>query len=87
MRIVVIWNHQTIAPPAADKWPKISKPLKVIQTSANKVSNRFYPYNEIETECVLSIDDDISMLTVDELEFAYQVISDKISESQIRKSI
>jgi len=73
MRVVVIWNHQTIPPPAADKWPKISKPLKVIQTSANKLSNRFYPYNEIETECVLSIDDDISMLTVDELEFAYQV--------------
>ena len=73
VRIVVIWNHQTIPPPPADQWPRINKPLKVIQTSANKLSNRFYPYSEIETECVLSMDDDISMLTVDELEFAYQV--------------
>ena len=72
-RVVVVWNHQTIPPPPVEEWPRISKPLKVIQTSANKLSNRFYPYSEIETECVLSLDDDISMLTSDELEFAYQV--------------
>jgi len=72
-RVVVVWNHQTIPPPPVEDWPRISKPLKVIQTSANKLSNRFYPYSEIETECVLSMDDDISMLTNDELEFAYQV--------------
>lgn len=37
------------------------------------MSNRFYPYDEIETEAVLSIDDDIIMLTADEVEFAYEV--------------
>ena len=73
VRIVVIWNHQTIPPPPAENWPRINKPLKVIQTSGNKLSNRFYPYAEIETECVLSMDDDINMMTTDELEFAYQV--------------
>lgn len=73
VRVVVVWNHQTIPPPPVEDWPRISKPLKVIQTSANRLSNRFYPYSEIETECVLSLDDDISMLTSDELEFAYQV--------------
>jgi len=72
-RVVVVWNHQTNSPPPVDEWPKITKPLKVIQTSANKLSNRFYPYSEIDTECVLSMDDDISMLTTDELEFGYQV--------------
>lgn len=51
----------------------MSKPLKVIQTKENKLSNRFYPYDEIETEAVLSIDDDIIMLTADEVEFAYEV--------------
>lgn len=50
-------------------FPKISKPLKVIQTRANKLSNRFYPYDEIETEAILTIDDDIVMLTADELDF------------------
>ena len=72
-RIVVVWNHQSIAPPPAEDWPRISKPLKVIQTSGNRLSNRFHPYAEIETECVLSMDDDINMMTTDELEFAYQV--------------
>ena len=72
VRIVVVWNHQTVPPPPVEDWPRINKPLKVIQTSANKLSNRFYPYQEIETECVLSIDDDISMLTTDEFEFGYQ---------------
>lgn len=47
--------------------------MKVIKTKANKLSNRFYPYEEIQTEAVLSIDDDIVMLTADELEFGYEV--------------
>ncbi|XP_065224418.1 exostosin-2 [Planococcus citri] len=71
--ILVIWNNQRIAPPEASKWPKISKPLKIKQTKENKLSNRFYPYEEIETEAVLSLDDDISMLTEDELDFGFEV--------------
>merc|ERR1712241_188517 len=55
------------------EWPKISKTLKVIKTRANILSNRFYPYDEITTEAVLSLDDDIDMLTADELELGYQV--------------
>ncbi|XP_076297502.1 exostosin glycosyltransferase sotv isoform X2 [Lasioglossum baleicum] len=72
-KVLVIWNNQHKDPPHSSKWPKLSKPLKVIQTKENKLSNRFYPYNEIETEAVLSIDDDIIMLTADEVEFAYEV--------------
>jgi len=34
---------------------------------------RFYPYDEIETEAILALDDDILMLTMDELEFGYEV--------------
>lgn len=37
------------------------------------MSNRFYPYDEIETEAVFSVDDDIIMLTPDEIEFAFEV--------------
>uniref|UniRef100_A0A0V0GAA6 Exostosin-2 n=1 Tax=Triatoma dimidiata TaxID=72491 RepID=A0A0V0GAA6_TRIDM len=71
--VLVIWNNQRKSPPHASLWPKVSKPLKVIQTKANKLSNRFYPYEEIETEAILTIDDDIVMLTADELEFGYEV--------------
>ena len=38
------------------------------------MSCRFYPYNEVETEAILAIDDDILMLTPDELEFGFQVM-------------
>ncbi|KAJ2951256.1 hypothetical protein O0L34_g5657 [Tuta absoluta] len=57
----------------ASEWPVINKPLKVIRTKENKLSNRFFPYDEIETECQLTIDDDIVMLTPDELEFGFDV--------------
>ncbi|EFN66281.1 Exostosin-2 [Camponotus floridanus] len=72
-KVLVIWNNQHKNPPPSTRWPKVNKPLKVIQTKENKLSNRFYPYDEIETEAVLSIDDDIIMLTADEVEFAYEV--------------
>lgn len=58
---------------SADKWPNINKPVKLIRTTENKLSNRFFPYKEIETEAVLSLDDDISMLTEDELDFGFEV--------------
>ncbi|XP_002738985.2 exostosin-2-like [Saccoglossus kowalevskii] len=72
-KVLVVWNNQLKPPPSAPEWPKINKPLKVVQTKENKLSNRFYPYDEIETEAVLAIDDDIVMLTADELEFGFEV--------------
>lgn len=72
-KILVIWNNQKKPPPNISVFPKIQKPLKVIQTKSNKLSNRFYPYPEIETEAVLTIDDDITMLTQDELDFGFEV--------------
>lgn len=55
-------------------WPKVAVPLKVLRTKENKLSNRFFPFDEIETEAVLAIDDDIIMLTSDELQFGYEVV-------------
>ncbi|KAL5009577.1 hypothetical protein ScPMuIL_011882 [Solemya velum] len=72
-KVVVVWNNQNKAPPPASAWPNIGKPVKFIQTRKNKLSNRFFPYDEIETECILALDDDIVMLTADELEFGFEV--------------
>uniref|UniRef100_A0A182W3Y6 Exostosin-2 n=1 Tax=Anopheles minimus TaxID=112268 RepID=A0A182W3Y6_9DIPT len=72
-KMLVVWNNQRKAPPHPSLFPKIGKPLKIIQTAANRLSNRFYPYEEIETEAILTIDDDIVMLTADELDFGYEV--------------
>lgn len=72
-KVVVVWNNQKRSPPPMASWPDIGKPLKVIKTKKNKMSNRFFPHDEIHTECILALDDDIVMLTADELEFAYEV--------------
>uniref|UniRef100_A0A914W8V3 Exostosin-2 n=1 Tax=Plectus sambesii TaxID=2011161 RepID=A0A914W8V3_9BILA len=72
-RIVVIWNNPASSPPALSDWPRIAQPIRVIRSKSNRLSNRFKPYDAIKTEAVLSLDDDITMLTVDEIEFAYQV--------------
>ncbi|KAL0275447.1 UNVERIFIED_CONTAM: hypothetical protein PYX00_003286 [Menopon gallinae] len=72
-KILVIWNNQNKDPPPPSVWPKFSTPLELIRTKENKLSNRFYPYDQIETEAVLNIDDDIVMLTPDELEFGFEV--------------
>ncbi|CAH1986438.1 unnamed protein product [Acanthoscelides obtectus] len=73
MKIMVVWNNQKKSPPPMSEFPKIPKPINVIRTKENKLSNRFYPYKQIETEAILHIDDDIVMLTSDEVEFAYEV--------------
>ncbi|XP_044537793.1 exostosin-2-like [Gracilinanus agilis] len=72
-KLLVVWNNQNKNPPEDSLWPKIRVPLKVVRTAENKLSNRFFPYDEIETEAVLAIDDDIIMLTADELQFGYEV--------------
>ncbi|MCI4383099.1 hypothetical protein PGIGA_G00022410 [Pangasianodon gigas] len=72
-KLLVVWNNQNKSPPEESLWPKIAVPLKVVRTKENKLSNRFFPFDEIETEAVLAIDDDIIMLTSDELQFGYEV--------------
>ncbi|KAK7476210.1 hypothetical protein BaRGS_00032564 [Batillaria attramentaria] len=72
-KVLVVWNNQNKQPPPLSSWPYIGKTVKVVQTKKNKLSNRFFPYDEIETECILALDDDIVMLTADELEFGYEV--------------
>ena len=58
-KILVIWNNQNVDPPALSEFPDVPKPIEIIKTKANLLTNRFYPYKEITTEAVLSIDDDI----------------------------
>jgi len=72
-KVIVVWNSQRKKPPTPENWPQLNIPLKVIQTKANKLGNRFYPYASIETDAILAIDDDIVMLNADELEFGFQV--------------
>lgn len=90
VKVLIVWNNQKKQPPNSDEffkllnnnWSKQVKiPIQIVITLENRLSNRFYPYHEIETDCVLAMDDDITMLTADELEFTFQTwreFSDRI---------
>lgn len=70
-KIIVVWN--SLKPPNSDiQWPQLDVPLIVINPKKNSLNNRFIPYHEIETEAVLSLDDD-SPLRQDEIVFAFRV--------------
>jgi len=72
-KMVVVWNNQLKDPPPISDWPRLPKPLQIVRTKRNQLSNRFYPFPEIETDAILAMDDDIVMLTTDELEFGFEV--------------
>lgn len=71
-KIVVIWNCDT-PPPPSYQWPAdLGIPILVKTKILRSVSARFYPYEEIETDAVFNLDED-SLLTTDELNFAFKV--------------
>ncbi|XP_049801085.1 exostosin-3-like isoform X4 [Schistocerca nitens] len=70
-KVVVVWNSPK--PPLEDmRWPDIGVPVHVVKASRNSLNNRFLPYDAIETEAVLSLDDD-SKLRHDEIVFGFRV--------------
>jgi len=70
-KVIVVWNSPS--PPAEDlQWPDIGVPILVVKTEKNSLNNRFLPFSEIETEAVLSVDDD-AHLRHDEIIFGFRV--------------
>ncbi|XP_059487728.1 exostosin-3 [Neocloeon triangulifer] len=70
-KVVVVWNSPK--PPAEDlRWPDIGVPVQVIKAGRNSLNNRFLPYDAIETEAILSVDDD-AHLRPDEILFGFRV--------------
>ncbi|KAH8415869.1 hypothetical protein KR222_002318, partial [Zaprionus bogoriensis] len=70
-KVVVVWNSPK--PPLDDlRWPDIGVPVAVVRAPRNSLNNRFLPFDVIETEAVLSVDDD-AHLRHDEILFAFRV--------------
>ncbi|KAM4903068.1 exostosin-like 3 isoform 1-T2 [Sylvia borin] len=76
-KVVVVWNSPKL--PSEDLlWPDIGVPImvsptpQVVRTEKNSLNNRFLPWDEIETEAILSIDDD-AHLRHDEIMFGFRV--------------
>lgn len=69
-KVLVIWN--SARPPSPDlRWPSLGAPLKVIRAKHNSLNNRFIPYTDIETDAILSMDDD-AHLRHDEIVFGFR---------------
>ncbi len=69
--MIVVWNSEV--PPSPDlQWPDVGVPMKVVQPGKNSLNNRFLPFDAIETEAILSMDDDMA-LRHDEIVFAFRV--------------
>ncbi|CAK9290510.1 unnamed protein product [Gordionus sp. m RMFG-2023] len=71
-RIVLIWNDQDSEPSSEFELPNIGVPILIVKTNKNSLNNRFIPYDVIQTDAVLSLDDDLS-LRHDEIIFAFRV--------------
>ncbi|XP_055871715.1 exostosin-like 3 [Biomphalaria glabrata] len=70
-KVIVVWNGEN--PPSSDlRWPEIGVPVEVVKTGKNSLNNRFLPFDVIETEAILSIDDD-AHLRHDEIVFGFRV--------------
>lgn len=84
-KVVVVWNSPYSVPDSL-QWPAIGAPIEVVVPKKNSLNNRFLPYKNIETEAVLSLDDD-THLRRDEIEFAFRtwrevfIISKKVKNS------
>ena len=70
-KVIVVWNSPK--QPSLDlKWPDIGVEVAVVRTKFNSLNNRFIPYDIIETDAVLSLDDD-AHLRHDEILFGFRV--------------
>jgi len=70
-KVIVVWNSPK--QPSLDlQWPEIGVEVAVVRTKFNSLNNRFIPYDIIETDAVLSLDDD-AHLRHDEILFGFRV--------------
>ncbi|XP_018323408.2 exostosin-3 [Agrilus planipennis] len=69
--VLVVWNSPK--PPSPElRWPDIGVPVHVIKAARNSLNNRFLPLENLNTEAILSVDDD-AHLRHDEILFGFRV--------------
>jgi len=70
-KVLVIWNSPGRLPSNDLRWPDIGAPIVVVRSKRNSLNNRFLPYDDIETDAILSMDDD-AHLRHDEIVFGFR---------------
>ncbi|KAI8610646.1 glycosyl transferase family 64 domain-containing protein [Chytriomyces sp. MP71] len=65
--IIIVWNNLQVAPPTINHplsptvdptAPSFAVPIHILQQPRNSMNNRFLPFSELKTSCVLAMDDD-----------------------------
>ena len=69
-KVIVIWNESGTTP--SNLWELTHAPVEVVIPEDSKPTNRFLPLSQIQTDCVMSLDDDVTTLSADEISFGYQ---------------
>ncbi|XP_037081930.1 exostosin-1-like [Pollicipes pollicipes] len=69
--VLLVWIAEAEAP-TPQRLPRLAVPLRVITPERRTISARFVPAPQIHTDAVLSLDEDVTLIT-DELDFLYQV--------------
>ncbi|CAD6194148.1 unnamed protein product [Caenorhabditis auriculariae] len=68
-KIVVVWCNEKRSPPR--NWPQIQVPIEFV-SAPDSLNSRFIPFDNIKTEAVLSLDDDI-VLSHEMVLFSFRV--------------
>ena len=79
-KVIVVWNSEILPSPNFEK-PDIGVPIVILKTEKNSLNNRFKPYDAIETEAILSLDDDI--LFMDKTDQRYESFIERRHEEII----
>lgn len=67
--LIFVWNNLNYTSPS---FPQTIVPVHVYQSAKNSLNNRWFPFPETETNGIMIFDDDM-MITMDEVESAFQV--------------
>lgn len=57
-KIVILWNNENLQPPDFKKLVLTQKPI-VLKRHKNRLSTRFEPLEEVDTQAVVIVDDDM----------------------------
>ncbi|VDO55976.1 unnamed protein product [Schistosoma margrebowiei] len=71
-RIVVVWTNKIYPVPDSTLWPSLIVPLSIVRSAYGSVNGRFFPYRQIITEAVFSIEEDTCLPSVELIERAFE---------------
>ncbi|CAH8497424.1 unnamed protein product [Heterobilharzia americana] len=73
LQIVVVWTNKMYPIPESILWPSLKVPLSVVRSAYGSVNGRYFPYRQIRTEAVFSIEEDTCLPSAESIERAFEL--------------